>query len=104
MYKKNKFKILDRLISFVIHVIHMKKDLITVRDVDEKILRNFRARAIQKKMKMGEALTDAMKRWVKEVEQEGTDPTILLKIKPFDWGRDTRKTSKEIDKILYGSK
>ncbi len=91
-------------ISFVIHVIHMKKDLITVRDVDEQILRNFRAHAIQKKMRMGEALTDAMKRWVKEVDQKRTDPKILLKIKPFDWGKGTHKTSKEIDKILYGSR
>ncbi|MDE1764224.1 MAG: hypothetical protein KGH88_08260 [Thaumarchaeota archaeon] len=80
----------------------MKKNLITVRDVDEKILRNFRVRAIQRKMKMGEALTDAMKQWVKEAEQEA-DPKILLKVKPFDWGRDARNTSKEIDKILYGS-
>lgn len=92
------------LINSVIHVIHMKKDLITVRDVDELVLRNFRAHAIQKKMKMGEALTDAMKRWVKEVDQKRTDPRILLKVKPSDWGRGTHKTSKEIDKILYGSK
>jgi hypothetical protein len=82
----------------------MNKDLITVRDVDEKVLRNFRARAIQKKMKMGEALTDAMRRWIKEAKRKGTDPKILLKITPFDWGRHTHKTSTEIDKILYGSK
>lgn len=82
----------------------MRKNLITVRDVDEKILRNFRAHAIQKKMKMGEALTDAMRIWIKQAGPEGTDPKILLKAKPSDWGRDTHKTSKEIDKILYGSK
>ncbi|MGI0046900.1 MAG: hypothetical protein ACREBB_06910 [Nitrosotalea sp.] len=82
----------------------MKKDLITVRDVDEQVLRNFRARAIQKKMKMGDAITDAMKRWVKEVDRQGTDSRILLKAKPFDWGQGTHKTSKEIDEILYGSK
>ena len=98
------FQILDMLINFVIHVIRMKKNLITVRNVDEQALRNFRAHAIHKKMKMGEALTDAMKRWVKEVDQKRTDPRILLKIKPFDWGSGTHKTSKEIDKILYGYK
>lgn len=31
------------------------------------------------------------------------DPRILLKIKPFDWGIGTDKTSMEIDEILYGS-
>ncbi|MDE1767022.1 MAG: hypothetical protein KGI27_12250 [Thaumarchaeota archaeon] len=82
----------------------MKKDLITVRDVDEKVLRNFRARAIQKKMKMGEALTDAMKRWVKEDKMQEPDPNLLLRIKPFDWGPDTENTSEEVDEILYGSK
>lgn len=80
----------------------MKKELITVRDVDETVLRNFRARAIQKKMKMGDAITDAMKKWIKE-DLEETDPKILLKFKPFDWGPGTHKTSKEIDRILYGS-
>ncbi|MDE2026669.1 MAG: hypothetical protein KGJ07_09355 [Patescibacteria group bacterium] len=82
----------------------MKKDLITVRDVDEKILRNFRARAIQKKMKMGEALTDAMKRWIKEDKTREPDPKLLLKIKSLDWGDGTENTSEEVDEILYGSK
>ncbi len=82
----------------------MKKDLITVRDVDEKVLRNFRAHAIQKKMKMGEALTDAMKRWIKEDKIQEPDPKLLLKIKSFDWGLGTENTSEEVDEILYGSK
>ena len=81
----------------------MKKELITVRDVDETVLRNFRARAIQKKTKMGDAITDAMKKWIKEGYIEKTDSKILLKFKPFDWGPGTHKTSKEIDRILYGS-
>ena len=93
----------DMFIKFVIHVIHVKKELITVRDVDETVLRNFRARAIQKKMKMGDAITDAMKKWIKEGDLEKTDSTILLKFKPFDWGPGAYKTSKEIDRILYGS-
>lgn len=42
-----------------------------------------------------------MKRWVKEVKQERTDPKILLTAKPSDWGHDTHRISKEIDKILY---
>ena len=82
----------------------MKKDLITVRDVDEKVLRNFRARAIQKKMKMGDALTDAMKRWIKEGKTKEPDPKLLLKIKSLDWGDGTENTSEEVDEILYGSK
>lgn len=82
----------------------MKKNLITVRDVDEKTLRNFRVRAVQKGMKMGEALTEAMKRWIKDEARKGPDPRLLLKVKSSDWGSGTEKTSKEVDEVLYGSK
>ncbi|MEM3085387.1 MAG: hypothetical protein QXU32_13280 [Nitrososphaerales archaeon] len=82
----------------------MKKEMITVRDVDEEILREFKARATKEKMKMGKALTQAMKRWLREKEKTTVDPKILLRAKPFDWGKGTERTSKEIDKILYGSK
>jgi len=27
--------------------------------------------------------------------------TVIFKIKPFDWGKGTEKTSEEIDYILY---
>ncbi len=30
------------------------------------------------------------------------NPRMLFKIKPFDWGAGTEKTSKEINIILYG--
>ena len=32
------------------------------------------------------------------------NPKNLLKVKPFDWGKGTERTSKEIDEILYGNK
>lgn len=52
---------------------------------------------------MGQALTEAMRDWIKQkkIELEKIDAGILLRTKPFDWGRGTEKTSKEIDEILY---
>jgi len=82
----------------------MKKDMITIRDVDEEVLREFRARAVKEKMKMGRALTHAMKSWLREKKKARVEPKILLRAKPFDWGPGTERTSKEIDKILYASK
>jgi len=82
----------------------MKKELITVRNVDEDVLRKFKARAIEEKMKIGEALTQAMSKWLREKKSITVNPKILLRAKPFDWGPGTEATSKEIDEILYGSK
>ncbi len=78
----------------------MKKEMVTVRDVDEQVLREFKARATKEKMKMGKALTEAMKRWLSEKEKT-VDPKVLLRAKPFDWGPGTERTSQKIDEILY---
>jgi len=94
----------DNLISDVLHVIHMKKGMTTIRDVDEDVLRKFKAQSAEKQMKMGEALTEAMVNWLKERKTKSVKPKILLKVRPFDWGPGTEQTSKKIDEILYGSK
>ena len=82
----------------------MKKELITVRDVDEDVLRKFKAAAMEERMKMGQALTNAMKVWLRQKEKVNVNLRATVKIKPFDWGPGTEKTSEEIDKILYGGK
>jgi len=82
----------------------MRKDMIAFRGVDEEILRKFKAKTIEERMKMGEALTLAMKKWVEEEKRKKPNPKYLLKVKPFDWGKGTEKTSMEIDEILYGKK
>jgi hypothetical protein len=82
----------------------MRKEIVAIRGVDEEVLRKFKAKAVEERMKMGEALTLAMMRWLKEERRKRINPRNLLKLKPFDWGKGTEKTSKEIDEILYGSK
>lgn len=77
---------------------------ISIRGVDERIFRRFRAKTIEKRMRAGEALTMAMMNWLQDENRKRLNPANLLKLKPFDWGKHTEKTSKEIDKILYGSK
>ena len=79
----------------------MEKTFIGVRDVDGETFRKFRALAIGRKIKLGEALTDAMQ---KAIQEENSKPKKmrLPKVKPFNWGKGTENTSKEVDKILYG--
>jgi len=83
----------------------MKKEILTVRDVDEQEWRRFRARTAEEGLKTGDALTQAMKLWVKERESQRMkpDPRLLLKVKPITIGRKKVRWSEEIDETLYGS-
>lgn len=46
----------------------MTKKLFTVRDVDEEVTIKFRSRAVQERMKMGDAIIEAMNLWIKDKE------------------------------------
>ncbi|MBI4895203.1 MAG: hypothetical protein HY831_01790 [Candidatus Aenigmarchaeota archaeon] len=46
----------------------MTKKLLTIRDVDDETFTKFKSRAVQEKMKMGDALEEAMSIWLKEKE------------------------------------
>jgi len=83
----------------------MKKEILTVRDVDEQEWRRFRARTAEEGLKTGDALTQAMKLWVKarESQRMKPDPRLLLKVKPITIGRKKVRWSEEIDETLYGS-
>jgi len=83
----------------------MKKELHAIRGIDEETYMKFRERALAERMRVGVALTLAMKEWLKkEKKRKEINPKKLLTIKPFDWGKGTEKTSKEVDEILYGNK
>jgi len=78
----------------------MTKTFIGVREVDEEIFRKFRAKAVEEKLNLGDALNLAMKKWLAE-EKKKKDPRNLLKVKPFNFGPGNEKLSEEIDKVLY---
>ncbi len=87
----------------------MTKKMIAVRDVDEDIFRRFKTAATGENMNIGNALTVAMKQWaekekIKAIPNPKNLPRIKGRIKPFNWGKGTENTSKEVDEILYGSK
>ena len=83
----------------------MKREMHAIRGLNEDTYRKFRQKAIEERLKVGDALTFAMEDWLKkEKNRKEVNPKRLLKMKPFDWGKGTEKTSKEIDEIIYGSK
>ncbi len=83
----------------------MKKEILAVRDVDEEIYMKFRKAAITERIKMGEALTLAMKDWIKKENKiERKNPRNLLKINGIIQTNKKVKWSEEIDEFLYGLK
>ena len=84
----------------------MKRKLIAVRGVDEDIFRKFRAMTVEEKMKLGDALTMAMKHWIKDEKAKSSNPDArnLLKIKSIKVGKKKVRWSEEIDEFLYGLK
>lgn len=77
----------------------MAKTFIGVREVDEETFRRFRARAVQERLKLGYALTLAMKYWMEKEKDKGSKKLKGPKVKPFSWGPGTKKLSIEHDKF-----
>ena len=83
----------------------MGKKFIGVRDVDEETFRKFKVMSVEEKMKLGLALTIAMKRLLEEKKignQTLPDPANLIKITGIIKTKEKVKWSEEIDEILYG--
>ncbi len=73
---------------------------LSIRDVDEKVVKRFKVQATDKGLKMGDALTMAMQEWIDTNKVK--NKVSILDYKPTDWGPGTENASQEIDKTLYG--
>lgn len=89
-----------RIYKHVKHVKHMETQ-VSIRNINKDVFNEFKALAVKKRMKLGQALTMAMSEWLDE-ELE-IPKKSLLELKPFRWGKNTKNTSKEIDEIVYGA-
>ena len=89
-----------KLFKIVLRVIHMVKTII-VRGVDEDVYKALRERAIKNEIKMGVIINAAIKEWLRTEEKTKTNTKLLLKIKPFNWGKGTEKLSTDLDEALY---
>lgn len=79
---------------------------VAVRDLDEETFRKFRALAVEERLKVGDAMTVAMKGWIKEKKAAKTrpDPRNLTKLSGIIKTKKKVKWSEEIDEFLYGLK
>lgn len=79
------------------------RKMVAIRDLDEDTFRKFRSIAVEEGIKLGDAMTVAMKMWVEE-ERTKTKPNKrnLMKMKPIKIGKKKVRWSDEIDEFLYG--
>lgn len=70
---------------------------LSVRNINERIFKAFKTKAVKEDLSVGEAMNLAMQLWL-----EGKKGKVsILDLKPMDFGKGTEKLSKEIDKTLY---
>lgn len=72
---------------------------LSVRDVDEKTFLKFKAESVRQGMNIGQAITFAMDSWLQKRQKKKLS---LLQLEPTHWGKDSKRTSEEMDKLLYG--
>ena len=71
---------------------------LSVRDVDEKVFREFKAAAVRNKLKLGGALNLAMMKFRQELDRKQK----FIHFKAFKGGKGTEHVSEQVDEILYG--
>ncbi len=77
--------------------------IITVRDVEEQVFREFRTKAVSRGMKTGIAANEAFREWARKDEPKKLKKRSFFDmVKPWDWGPGSENSSMEIDKNVYG--
>jgi hypothetical protein len=75
----------------------------TIRNLDEHVYREFRARAVLQGRNVGELLNEAMQAYLVRVAvTQGRSTLRALKPEPFPDGNEL--LSQEIDSIIYGDR
>jgi hypothetical protein len=82
----------------------MAKEVLTVRDVDERVWRRFRAKTVEEGLKTGQALNEALGIWIEQRERRAGFPDArrFLKMEGIIRSRKRVNWSEEIDETLYG--
>jgi len=70
---------------------------LSVRDVNEEVFQEFKAKAVSEHLTVGKAMTLAMKQWMHIHEPKKS----FLRLKPISFGKGTENLSRNIDKELY---
>ena len=76
---------------------------VSFRDVDEIVLRDFRAFVAREGLKTGAVVTEAFRYLLDRVKTTRKKPPLSA-LKPVNLGLGTENLSSEVDEVLYGWK
>ncbi len=72
---------------------------LSVKNVEKKTFREFKAKSVQEGLSVGAALTFAMQEWIQHSKKK---PKMnILGLKAWDWGPGTENISESADSVLY---
>lgn len=77
---------------------------VSFRDVDIDAFREFKATVAREGMKMGKAVSQALRLFTRQVKQKPKKKMGLLDLKPVDYGPGSENLSERVDEVLYGWK
>ncbi|MBS3068476.1 hypothetical protein J4450_07245 [Candidatus Micrarchaeota archaeon] len=74
---------------------------ITFRNVDEEVLREFKAEAVRENKTFGEALADALRMWLEHKWPIKKKKMTLLESRRLGFHSGIRDLSKRVDELVY---
>ena len=77
---------------------------ITIREVDEELYRQAKARAALMGATVGCVVNMALERWLGEDSEKKSRRSIAELLEPIPFGKGSEHLSERIDDILYGGK
>jgi len=78
--------------------------VVSFRDVDERVFREFKAVAAREGLRMGDALNSALALFTAQARGRQAKRAGLLSLEPVGFGPQNRRLSKQADEVLYGWK
>lgn len=80
----------------------------TIRNLDERLYRRLRARAVASGMTVGEAMNEAMRAWVTNIARstrgDESGATSIRDLAPQPFPKGNERLSEELDDHLYGTR
>jgi hypothetical protein len=75
---------------------------ITIREIDDELYRQAKARAALMETTIGRVVNLALEKWLEEEEKGKGRKSFLELLKPVRFGKGTERSSERIDEVVYG--
>ena len=75
---------------------------ITIREIDEDLYRQVKARAALIETTIGRVVNLALEKWLEQEEKGKGRKSLLELLKPVRFGKGTEHSSERVDELVYG--